>query len=114
MSQADRRAYKQDELFYLDLINNKILRNDQNIILGINQADLLFKSPENPDGINLHTIKENDTIIQEKVCDYYNGIFKHVFKDFPNVKMESVHIYSIVQKWNVKQLRTKIYKLLIN
>lgn len=114
LSQADRRAYKQDELFYLDLINNKILHNDQNIILGINQADLLFKSPENLDGINLHTIKENDTIIQEKVCDYYNGIFKHVFKDFPNVKMESVHIYSIVQKWNVKQLRTKIYKLLIN
>lgn len=114
LSQADRRAYKQDELFYSDLINNRILRNDQNIILGINQADLLFKSSENLGGIDLHTITENDSIIQEKVCDYYNGIFKHIFKDFPNVKMESVHIYSVAQQWNIESLKTKIYKLLFN
>lgn len=114
LSQADRRAYKQDELFYLDLIGNKILRNNQNIILGINQADLLFKSTENLDGIDLHTINEDDAIIQEKIYDYYNGIFRHIFKDFPNVKMESVHIYSIAQQWNLEQLRSKIYKLLIN
>lgn len=114
LSQADRRAYKQDELFYLDLIGNKILRNNQNIILGINQADLLFKSTENLDGIDLHTINEDDAIIQEKIYDYYNGIFKYIFKDFPNVKMESVHIYSVAQQWNIEQLRTKIFKLLIN
>ena len=114
LSQADRRAYKQDELFYLDLIGNKILRNNQNIILGINQADLLFKSTENLDGIDLHTINEDDAIIQEKIYDYYNGIFRHIFKDFLNVKMESVHIYSIAQQWNLEQLRSKIYKLLIN
>lgn len=98
----------------MDLIGNKILRNNQNIILGINQADLLFKSTENLDGIDLHTINEDDAIIQEKIYDYYNGIFKYIFKDFPNVKMESVHIYSVAQQWNIEQLRTKIFKLLIN
>lgn len=114
LSQADRRAYKQDELFYIDLINNKILRKEQNVILGINQADLLFKSSDNLDGIDLHTITEEDTLVQEKVGDYYNGIFKHIFKDFPKVDIDSVHIYSVMQLWNVESLRVKIYKLLNN
>lgn len=114
LTQADRRAYKQDELFYLDLINNKILCREQNIILGINQADLLFKSKDNLSGIDLHSITESDTLIQEKICDCYNGIFKRIFSSFSNVDIKSVHIYSVLQNWNLQTLKTKIYQLLNN
>lgn len=112
LTQADRRAYKQDELFYSELIRNAILTPKQNIILGINQADLLFKTTENLSGIDLHSLPDNDPIIQEKISDCYNGIFKEVFKAFDNVSVDSVHIYSVYQKWNTDSLKSKIYNLL--
>ena len=46
LTQADRRAYKQDQLFYTELISKDILRKNQKVVLGINQADLLFKDSE--------------------------------------------------------------------
>lgn len=112
LTQADRRAYKQDELFYSELIRNNILTPKQNIILGINQADLLFKTTENLSGIDLHSLPDNDPIIQEKISDCYNGIFKEVFRTFDKVSIDSVHIYSVYQKWNTDALKSKIYKLL--
>lgn len=112
LTQADRRAYKQDELFYSELIRNGILTPEQNIILGINQADLLFKTTENLSGIDLHSLPNDDSIIQEKISDCYNGIFKDVFRDFDKVSIDSVHIYSVYQKWNTDTLKSKIYKLL--
>lgn len=66
LTQADRRAYKQDQLFYTNLMHNNILRKNQQVVLGINQADLLFKSSENLDGIDLHTIADDDAIIVDK------------------------------------------------
>ncbi|HBH09228.1 MAG TPA: hypothetical protein DDX40_07500 [Rikenellaceae bacterium] len=111
LSQADRRAYKQDQIFYSDLIKNRILLPSQNIILGINQADLLFKDVEHPDGIDLHTIDGDNNIISEKSNDYFNSI-SEVFAGFSKVTPESVSIYSVHQDWNLKSLKNKIYKLL--
>lgn len=111
LTQADRRAYKQDQLFYSDLIANNILRQNQQVLLGINQADLLFKSAENLDGIDLHTISNDDEIIVSKINDFYENIFSHVFESFDNVTKESVAIYSVYQKWNLDTLKNKLYSL---
>ena len=112
LTQADRRAYKQDQLFYTDLIANNILRQDQQVVLGINQADLLFKSTENLDGIDLHTISNDDEIIVSKINDFYNNIFSLVFESFDNVTQDSVAIYSVYQKWNLETLKNKLYSLI--
>lgn len=114
LTQADRRAYKQDQLFYRELIANRILRNNQKIVLGINQADLLFKDSDHLDGINLNTIKETDTILVEKVDDFYDNVFSDIFKEFNNVTKESVVIYSVMQNWHLNQLKTKLYSLINN
>ena len=111
LSQADRRAYKQDQVFYADLIKNKILKPEQNIIMGINQADLLFKDAENPSGIDLNKIPEGDTRLKEKTDDYYECVFKEVFSDFPKLNEDSVVIYSVFQKWNLNHLKQTIYNL---
>lgn len=112
LTQADRRAYKQDELFYKELIKAKVLTIDKQIVLGINQADLLFKTQESPNGINLKTINKENPIIVEKTRDLYDGIFKDVFKTFNNVTMESVIIYSVLQDWNMNSMKSKIYSLI--
>ena len=112
LTQADRRAYKQDQLFYTDLINNNVLRKNQNVILGINQADLLFKSKENLDGIDLHTINDNDDILVSKINDFYDNVFSNIFKEFDNVDKNSVAIYSVMQEWHLDYLKNKIYNLI--
>lgn len=112
LTQADRRAYKQDQIFYNDLIANKILRKNQNIVLGINQADLLFKSVDHLDGIDLKTVKEDDPIISSKIDDFYNNVFADVFSDFDNVTMDSVEIYSVFQNWRLDHLKNKLYTLI--
>lgn len=112
LTQADRRAYKQDQLFYGDLIANNILRKNQIIVLGINQADLLFKSSENLDGIDLHTIDDDDKILVDKINDFYDNIFAEIFKEFDNVTKDSVAIYSVFQKWHLDNLKLKLYNLI--
>lgn len=112
LTQADRRAYKQDQIFYTDLINNNILRKNQKVILGINQADLLFKSKENLDGIDLHTINDSEEILVSKVNDFYDNVFSNIFKDFGNVNKDSVAIYSVLQEWHLDYLKKKIYNLI--
>ena len=112
LTQADRRAYKQDELFYNELISNEILSQNQKIILGINQADLLFKTKENPNGIDMKTITTDNVIVKEKIQDLFDGIFKDVFADFKNVTVDSVAIYSVLKEWNINELKNKIYKLI--
>lgn len=112
LTQADRRAYKQDQLFYSELIENNILRKHQNIILGINQADLLFKDSEHLDGIDLSTIKDSDPIIIDKINDLYENVFADVFADFDNVTKDSVAIYSVLQNWHLDYLKNKLYSLI--
>lgn len=112
LTQADRRAYKQDQIFYGDLIANDILRKEQKIVLGINQADLLFKSAENLDGIDLHTISDDDKIITDKINDFYNNVFAEVFAEFDNVTKDSVEIYSVFQNWHLNNLKNKLYTLI--
>lgn len=112
LTQADRRAYKQDQLFYSELISNNILRNNQKIVLGINQADLLFKDMEHLDGVDLSTINETDTILIEKVNDFYENVFAEIFSEFDNVSKESVIIYSVMQDWHLNQLKNKLYSLM--
>ena len=112
LTQADRRAYKQDELFYQELISNGILTNQQNIILGINQADLLFKTEDTPSGVDMNTITNDNIILQEKINDLYNGIFNDVFKNFDNVSIDSVAVFSVLHKWNLRDLKNKIYSFI--
>jgi predicted GTPase len=112
LTQADRRAYKQDQLYYGDLITNKILRKDQNIVLGINQADLLFKSSEHLDGIDLHSIDDDDVIIHDKIKDFYDNVYAEIFDGFDNVTKDSVVIYSVLQRWHLNNLKSKIYNLI--
>lgn len=111
LSQADRRAYKQDQIFYSDLIQNGIITKNQNVILGINQADLLFKDKEHPDGIDLHTLGPDNKLIAEKRNDYFGSV-SSVFSGFDNISFDSVAIYSVLQKWNLTALKNNIYKLL--
>lgn len=113
LTQADRRAYKQDELFYNELINNGVLSNSQNIVLGINQADLLFKTEDTPSGVDMATITNENIIVKEKIQDLYNGIFRAIFNGFDNVTVDSVAIYSVLKQWNLEELKNKIYSFII-
>lgn len=112
LTQADRRAYKQDQLFYKELIAKDILRKEQKIILGINQADLLFKDKEHLDGIDLKSIQDTDSILVDKIEDLYENVFADVFMDFDNVTKESVTIYSVLQNWHLDYLKNKLYSLI--
>lgn len=114
LSQADTRAYKQDELFYTNLIEQGILTKDTNIILGINQIDLLFKSEATPDGIDLDTITHDDALIQEKVSDYYDKVYSKIFNDFPNVTKDNVCVLSALRRWNLDFLLKNIINKLKN
>ena len=112
LTQADRRAYKQDQLFYTELISNNILRKNQRIVLGINQADLLFKDMEHLDGIDLTTIEDTNPILVDKIEDFYENVFADIFADFDNVTKDSVAIYSVLQNWHLDYLKNKLYTLI--
>lgn len=114
LSQADTRAYKQDELFYNNLIQNGIITQSTSIILGINQIDLLFKSIDCPDGIDLNTITSHHPMIEEKIVDYYENVYKDIFKDFPDVSKDNVCVYSAIQRWNLEELKNKIESYIFN
>jgi len=62
----------------------------------------------------LSTIKENDTILVEKVDDFYDNVFSDIFEEFSNVTKESVVVYSVMQNWHLNQLKTKLYSLISN
>lgn len=108
LSQADTRAYKQDELFYKSLMNNNILTDKTLLILGVNQVDLLFKSKENPDGIDLNTTTVNDPLIQGKIDDYYGNVYSKIFENMPNVSRNDVCVYSALLRWNLENLKEMI------
>lgn len=112
LTQADRRAYKQDQLFYTELIAKDILRKNQKIVLGINQADLLFKDMENLDGIDLARIEDTNPILLDKIEDLYENVFADIFVDFENVSKNSVAIYSVLQNWHLDYLKNKLYSLI--
>ena len=112
LTQADRRAYKQDQLFYTELIAKDILRKNQKIVLGINQADLLFKDMEHLDGIDLSTIEDSNPILVDKIEDLYENVFSEIFVDFNNVTKESVAVYSVLQNWHLDYLKNKLYSLI--
>lgn len=112
LSQADTRAYLQDQVFYTNLINSGIITKETNILLGMNQADLLFKSKENLSGIDLNTITDNAPLIKEKVADYFQNVYGNIFKGFPNIKEDNVCVFSVLQNWNMEKLRSSIYNKL--
>ncbi len=108
LSQADTRAYKQDELFYNNLISENIITQNTQLILGINQIDLLFKTKENPDGIDLNTISVSDPLIQGKIDDYYENVYSKIFQDMPNVSRNDVCVYAALHRWNIDSLKEMI------
>lgn len=114
LSQADTRAYLQDQIFYTNLIYNRIITKDMRVILGINQIDLLFKSKENLSGIDLHTITDNHPLIMDKIDDYYNNVYSKIFKDHPSISVNDVCVYSVLQDWNVDKLENQLYNKLFN
>lgn len=114
LTQADRRAYKQDQLFYSELIAKNILRKNQKIVLGINQADLLFKDNEHLDGVDLTTIEDTNPIRVGKVEDLFENVFADIFNDFENVTKDSVAVYSVLQNWHLDYLKNKLYSLIFS
>lgn len=111
LSQADTRAYKQDEIFYKRLIKNGNLSDNLSILIGINQIDLLFKSFENLDGIDLSTLSEDNNLLVSKLNDVYE-IHKEIFGDKLAEKEYAIHPFSALKKYNIDLLRTKIIQLL--
>lgn len=107
LSQADRRTYKQDELFYKGLIDKGVISEDTKIVFGINQADLLFKSDDKKDGVDLSQIDEDNETLKDKANDFLK-VFNNVFKGF-EVSEDSVIIYSVVQNWKAQSLKDKVY-----
>lgn len=109
LTQADTRAYLQDQQFYEYMVKNKLLTYKTHILLGINQVDLLFKTFENPNGIELSTIDEDNPLLNEKIDDFFN-IYKEIFCGFKGVSRENVIAFSAFQKWNID----KLYQNIIN
>jgi small GTP-binding protein len=112
LSQADTRAYKQDALFYHNLMENNILTSATQIILGINQIDLLFKSKENPNGIDLSKITDENSLITDKVLDYFDNVYKSIFSNMPHVSKDNIVVFSAWENWNMENLRKKLYNKL--
>lgn len=112
LSQANTRAYKQDEDFYIELIDSGIISPDSYIILGINKIDLLFKSDEHLSGIDLSTITDEDLLIKDKIDDYYNRVFSNIFGKISSVNRDSVVVYSNLQQWNMDKLSQKLFSTL--
>ena len=109
LTQADTRAYLQDEVFYKSLMAQSILTKETRVILGINQIDLLFKDKEHLNGIDLNTISENHSLIKAKIEDFYGKVYSDIFKEFPNVSEKNVCAFSVLQKWNIDRLKSMIY-----
>ena len=112
LSQADTRAYLQDEVFYKSLMAQGILTKDTKIVLGINQIDLLFKDKEHLNGVDLETISEHHPLIEAKIEDYYGENYSKIFKDFPNVTEQNVCAFSVLQNWNMNKLKSMIYSFI--
>lgn len=109
LSQANTRAYKQDEDFYKELIDSGIIDPNSHIILGINKIDLIFKSDEHLSGIDLASITDEDLLIKDKIDDYYDRVFSNIFGKIPSVSRDSVVVYSNLQQWNINKLAHKIF-----
>lgn len=108
LSQANTRAYTQDEEFYSKLIANGIINTKSKIILGINKIDLIFKTESSPNGIDLSNISDEDPLIADKINDYYNQLFANIFSGLSNVSVENVIVYSNNQNWNISKFVNKI------
>lgn len=109
LSQANTRAYKQDEDFYMELIDSGIISPNSHVILGINKIDLLFKSDEHLSGIDLSTITDENLLIKDKIDDYYDRVFSNIFGKIPSVNRGSVVVYSNLQQWNMNKLAHKLF-----
>lgn len=104
LSQANTRAYKQDGVFYNELIDAGIISPNAHIILGINKIDLIFKSDDNLSGIDLSTISDENELIRDKINDYYDRVFSKIFSKISSVNRDSVVVYSNLQRWNMDKL----------
>ena len=93
----DFTAYAKSNEERYELIAKDILRKNQKIVLGINQADLLFKDNEHLDGVDLTTIEDTDPILVGKVEDLYENVFADIFNDFENVIKTTVFMTDLSQ-----------------
>lgn len=112
LSQANTRAYKQDEDFYTELIDAGIIGEKTQIVLGVNKIDLLFKSDEHLAGIELSSITDDDPLIKDKIDDYYDRVFASIFERIKSVNRSSVVVYSNQQKWNMDKLAHQLFSTL--
>lgn len=112
LSQADTRAYLRDEEFYNNLIASEIITPATRLIIAINQIDLLFKSEENLNGIDLESVTDQHELIQTKIDDCFDNIYRKIFKDH-SLSRADVCAFSALHKWNLnnllKQIITKTY-----
>lgn len=111
LSQADTRAYLQDEVFYKKMIGNRKLNKNVSIIMGVNQMDLLFKTIDNPDGINLTEMESDSEIYRTKISDFYSN-YSRFFKKITDIKEENVIGFSAIQSWHIDLLKERISNIL--
>jgi len=109
LSQANTRAYKQDEDFYTELIDTGIIGEESQIVLGVNKIDLIFKTDEHLAGIELSSITDEDPLIKDKIDDYYDRVFASIFERIKTVSRNSVVVYSNQQQWNMDKLAYKLF-----
>lgn len=112
LSQANTRAYKQDEDFYTELIDSGIIGEGAQIVLGVNKIDLIFKTDEHLAGIELSSITDEDPLIKDKIDDYYDRVFASIFERIKTVNRNSVVVYSNQQQWNMDKLAYKLFSTL--
>lgn len=107
LTQADTRAYKQDELFLIK--TKELIKVDARFILGINQADLLFKNEQNLDGIDLNSLTSTNTsILEEKIQDVYS-IFNPYLQDRCGFSINNIVCFSAMHNWKTNTLKNLIY-----
>jgi uncharacterized protein len=102
ITQADTRAYKQDELLLVK--NKKFFRKNLKVIVGLNKIDYL-EANFTEDAVNLNV---NSSLI-EKVQDVH-FIFRNVLSDSVNLQQHDIIPYSAAQNLGIERLKQRILK----
>lgn len=109
INQANVRAYKQDEIFYKHLSSSGILSSKTSIVIAMNHTDSLFKNDNNPDGVDLDAVQEDNPILNEKIDDMFERNYKHFFfASHSDISKDCVIPISASCNWHIDLLKNKI------
>lgn len=107
VTQADTRAYKQDEIFLKNLV--PFFKSSLFLIVAINKIDCLQHFNDNNNQFYLKTgdsSVEYIRLINEKIDDIYN-VFKNVLNNKVIFEKDQVIPYTSVYGWGLENLKGK-------